>query len=210
MQDERGRNRVEQLRIVDADHHRTAPGARAQLLTAASHQRDDVVGADLVGHQIGDGREGHRRRAARRLHPVDERAVALRRGLRLPGQARLPHPGVGDEDHTMAPRARSRRRDRLEFAIAADERPRARQRGRSAPGPQAYATTKLYALDKSAFINRGDRDYTNRSSQSETRVFARRAREPARRPAAREHSSSAWTAHSGSDPALAADEHRRA
>ena len=50
MEDERGRNGIEQLCIVDADHHRTARGARAELLPAASHQRNDVVGADLVGY----------------------------------------------------------------------------------------------------------------------------------------------------------------
>jgi hypothetical protein len=142
MQDERGRDRVEQLGIINDDHHLTAPGASAQFLAAASHQRDDVVGANRVGHQIGDSRERNRCRAARRLHPVDERALALRRGLCLPGQTRLPHPGIGDHDDAVAPRAGSRRRDRLEFAIAAHKRPRTRQ-CRSIPLVPRHATTNL-------------------------------------------------------------------
>ena len=129
MQHERGRDRVEQLRIVDADHGLTASSARAELLAAASHQRDDVVGANLVGHQIGHGREWNRSPASRRLHPVDERALALRRVLCFPGQTRLADPGVSDKNHPMAPRAGSCCRNRLEFAIATHERPRALQRG---------------------------------------------------------------------------------
>ena len=89
MKDERGRDGIEQLRIVDAEDHRPARGARAQILAAASEQRHDVVGADLVGHEIGDRRQGNRGRAARGLDPVDERAVTFGRGLRLAGQARL-------------------------------------------------------------------------------------------------------------------------
>ena len=50
-------------------------------------------------------------------------------------------------------------------------------------------------------MNSRSPDYTNRSSQSETRILARRGVRPARRPADREQNSSAWTAHSGSDPA---------
>ena len=155
MQDERGRNRVEQLRIVDADHDLTASSAGAELLAAASHQRDDVVGANLVGHEIGHGRERNRSPASRRLHPVDERALALRRVLCLPGQTRLPDPGVSDKDHTMAPRAGSSRRDRLEFAIATHERPHARQRGSMPLVPRhmrSNSTPSIRGLTKTRVI----------------------------------------------------------
>ena len=52
MKDEGRRRRIEQLRIVDAEHSRTIPGPRAQLLAAASQQRvralSQIRGEDYV------------------------------------------------------------------------------------------------------------------------------------------------------------------
>ena len=150
MKDERRRSRVEQLGIVDAEHHLTIPGARAQLLPAASQQRDDVIGANLVRNQIGDGRERYGRRAARALDPTDERPVALGRRLRLADQARLADAGAGDDHHPVTSRARH----------GPTRSPQARAHGQSSghapvsattPGssPGIRRPTELYALRRS-------------------------------------------------------------
>ena len=124
MKDEGRRSRVEQLGIVDAEYHLTVAGTHAQLLPAASQARDDVIGANLVGNQIGHGRERYGRRAPRGLDPSDERPVAFGHRLRLAGQARLADAGVGDDHHPVAPGVGTGRRDRLELLVAAHQRPR--------------------------------------------------------------------------------------
>ncbi len=149
VKDEGRRRRVEQLRIVDTEHHRTTASPGAQLLAAASEQRDDVIGANLVGYEISDGPERYGRRAAGGLDPAHERAVALGGGLSLASQARLTHAGAGNDNYPMTTRVGTRRRDRLKFAITPDERPCAR-RGDSLPHVprhmQGHGTPSVRAL----------------------------------------------------------------
>ena len=73
--------------------------------------------------QAGERAERDRRRAARRLHPVDERAVARGRRVRLARQPRLADAGAGAHDDPVAGAVAARERDPLELRLAADERP---------------------------------------------------------------------------------------
>ena len=181
MKDERGRGGIEQLRIVDAEHHRTTPGARAEFLATASQQRHDVVGANLVRNQIGDGRQRNRRRAARALDPADERPVALGGRLRLADQARLAHAGVR-RPQPLHGIPRSARAD----AIASSSRSRptsghARPAQKPPAGPQA-CVPKNFTIRLTAAAEQGEFGITRTGRASPTR-----GRHPARRTQAARH-----------------------
>ena len=128
MKDEGRGGWIEQLRVVDAKHDRTLAGAPVELLAAASHQRDEIIGANLVGNQVGDRRERYGRRTARGLDPADEGAVAFRGGLCLPNQARLANAGARDDDDAVAPAVGPGRGDCPELLVAADQRPQSGER----------------------------------------------------------------------------------
>ena len=93
MKNERRRDRVEQLRIVDAEDHRAAPGARTQLLAAASRSAPRR-------HRSGP------RRAPDRLRPRGERPprCASPEPSRRTRRRAQRHPAPHAPDATSRPR----------------------------------------------------------------------------------------------------------
>ena len=128
VEDERGRDRVEPLGVVEPEHEPAPTGALAQRLGAAAHQLERVVRAHVVGDQLREGAERDGGGAARRLHPGDRRAGGLRLRERLAREARLADPGVGDHDDAAHAGVGARRGDRLQLGVAADQRPGGRRR----------------------------------------------------------------------------------
>ena len=128
MEDERGRDRVEPLGVVEPEHEPAPAGALAQRLGAAAHQLERVVRAHVVRDQVREGAERDGGGAPRRLHPGDRRAGGLRLRERLAREARLADPGVGDHDDAAHPGVGARRGDRLQLGVAADQRPGGRRR----------------------------------------------------------------------------------
>ena len=130
VQHERGRDRVEQLRVVDAEDHRAGRGALAQRLRAAPHQLERVVGAHVVRDQAGDRAERHRRGAARGLHPG--RSAPSRSAAACASRASrdLPTPAAGADDDAAAAPVPARAAMSSELGLTPHERPHACGRGR--------------------------------------------------------------------------------
>jgi len=129
MEDERRRDGIEQLRIVDAEDHPPARGASAEIVGAAPEQRHDVVGSGLVGDELRDRRQRNRCCAARGLDPANKRPVTLGGGLPLAGEPRFANAGIGDDNDPVGCRVGAGGCDRLELRVTADERPVADERG---------------------------------------------------------------------------------
>jgi TetR/AcrR family transcriptional regulator, transcriptional repressor for nem operon len=92
MQHERGRDRIEQLRVIYRENHRAAVSLIAKRLAASPHQLERLVGPDILGDHRGERRERDGRRAARGLGPKHQCPALLRECDRLARQPRLARP----------------------------------------------------------------------------------------------------------------------
>ena len=108
MQDERGRRRIEQLRVVDAEDDGSPSGALAQRVSAPSHQLERVVGAHIGRHQPGERAERHGGGTPGRANAGDGCSIYLGLGQRDVGEARLPDTRHAAEHHaaTLTPARR--------------------------------------------------------------------------------------------------------
>jgi hypothetical protein len=79
VEDECGRRRVEQMRIIDPEADRAPGGAGPDALRAAPDELERLVGAHVVGYERREGTQRDRRRAGRALSPVGERSGAFGR-----------------------------------------------------------------------------------------------------------------------------------
>ena len=137
MQHERGRDRVEQLGVVDAQHDAPVAGPLAERVPAAAQELERVVGAHVIRDQVGERAERNRRRAAGRLHPDRGQTLGRGGGAGLAGEPRLAEAGGCAHDDARAAVLPARDGDPLQLRVATDQRPR----GRSDCGPVWHAST---------------------------------------------------------------------
>jgi len=123
LEHERGRRRVEQMRIVDSDDQGPPIGEIAQRIDTTPEQLELVIRPDLRRNQARERAERNAGGGARRLHPGGPRPVALslrERGASEPG---LPDAGRRMNHHAGQP-LRPRSSDQLEFILTTDQRPK--------------------------------------------------------------------------------------
>ena len=127
VQHERGRRRIEQLRVVHAEDDRAPGRPIAQGLRGLAQQFERLLGAHGRGQEPGEGAERDQRGAPGRLHPLAHRPRALGTGQSLAPEPRLASAGLGADDDAAATVV-ARLRDRRQLGVPADERPLERRR----------------------------------------------------------------------------------
>jgi hypothetical protein len=122
VQHQRGRGRVQQLRVVDADHQPLRARKFSQRLHAELHQLEQIVEARSARDHPRERAQRHARRAPRRLNPRRRCTLALGLRQRLTRQPRLPHTSWSKHHHPVR-RSQTRARDQLQIPIATYQRP---------------------------------------------------------------------------------------
>ena len=121
VQNQRRRNRIEPLRVIDAQHQRSLPGLAPQGVRGPLHQLERVIGA----RRSRDRRHKRPKRktysAPRGLNPVNSGAGVLRGVHCVPRQPRLADPGRAAQDDGRAVLG-PRQRDLLQLACATHQR----------------------------------------------------------------------------------------
>ena len=121
LEHERGRGRIEQMRIVDPDDQGASIGEIAQRLDASSKQLERVVGPNFRRDQARKRAERHACGGPRRLHPGDPGSLDLGLRERRARESGLPHASGRTNHHpgqTVCPRAS----DQRQLLLTTDQR----------------------------------------------------------------------------------------
>ena len=150
MQDERRGRGVEQLRVVDAQHDRSAARPLLQAVRHPPHDRQRAVGHPVVGDQRRERAERDGRGAAGRLHPGGVPPSALAAATAWRARLDLPTPAGGADEHARVRAGAPQLRDPRELVVPADQRPFERLRRPVTHRAPAYAAAAPRSIDRGA------------------------------------------------------------